>query len=581
MKKILIAILLVFGFLVTFGCQPSEPENTAVPTEPVPISSPTEEEMLPTQTEVPTDTPEPETVSGQVTKLDRQALPEDALVKVQLVDISLADAPAQVLGEQIIESAGAQVPFDYEITYEPVQIVDNHTYAVQARIENAEGVLLYINTQEYLVITRGNPTENVEVLVEPVSLSMQIEGDPAEYFGEPDFFDRLETGSNWTTFDNVCFTSEIEGGQYIMTGKLNINCWEVTWPEIEDFYMEVTVETTDTCPEGAGFGLFFKAPNSLEGYLFNLLCNGRYTFGTWDANTKTGTQIIPLAESPDSLPGPNQRNRIGVLVNGNTFAFYINGEFQQEAEDDTYPDAGRFGHTVRAGTGDELITVKFDNLAYWLLPEGGQVGPAPTSPVRTPTRFPDDPVLSLGDPDWRDGFNNADNWTEFDDSCFKSEIVDGKFEFTGKRNVTCWEVSHPRIEDFYLEVTAEITEQCPDNGSYGLIYRAPTSESGYIFRLTCEGNYTLIGWNAAVGDGATFIRETSSEQVNVGTGEFNRIGVLVDGALHTLYINGVEVAQAEEDTYVGEGFFGLVIRGGLGNTPTVVNYDDIQYWTLP
>ena len=95
-------------------------------------------------------------VSGTVTYRERIALPPSAVIKVQLVDVSRADAPAVVLGEQLIETAGKQVPFSFAIAYGTAGIDERMSYAVQARIE-AVGRLLFISDQRYAVITRGAP----------------------------------------------------------------------------------------------------------------------------------------------------------------------------------------------------------------------------------------------------------------------------------------------------------------------------------------------------------------------------------------------------------------------------------------
>jgi len=81
-------------------------------------------------------------------------------------DVSRADAKAVVLGEQVIEPEGKQVPFAFEIAYDPARIQANHTYAVQARIEDG-GQLRLISDQRYAVITRGAPT-TVEIVLKPV-----------------------------------------------------------------------------------------------------------------------------------------------------------------------------------------------------------------------------------------------------------------------------------------------------------------------------------------------------------------------------------------------------------------------------
>jgi putative lipoprotein len=107
-------------------------------------------------------------VSGTIVYRERIALPPDAVVQVQIQDVSLQDVAATVMGEQIITNPG-QVPIPYEVAYDPKKIQENHTYAVAARIEDGSGKLLFINTQSYPVITRGNPTKDVQVLVEMVA----------------------------------------------------------------------------------------------------------------------------------------------------------------------------------------------------------------------------------------------------------------------------------------------------------------------------------------------------------------------------------------------------------------------------
>lgn len=113
-------------------------------------------------------TPASATVTGSVTKLDRRALPPDAVVEVQLQDTSRQDVAAEVLSTFTIFLEGGQLPVDYELTYDPAAIQANHTYTVRARITDGSGSLLYTSTTVIPVITNGAPTENVEILVDPV-----------------------------------------------------------------------------------------------------------------------------------------------------------------------------------------------------------------------------------------------------------------------------------------------------------------------------------------------------------------------------------------------------------------------------
>jgi putative lipoprotein len=105
-------------------------------------------------------------VTGTITYLQRIALSPAAVIKVQLVDVSRADAPAIVISELVIYANGRQVPLEFEIDYGPAQIDQRHTYAVQARIE-VDGHLRFINDQHYAVITRGAPA-HVDMVLKAV-----------------------------------------------------------------------------------------------------------------------------------------------------------------------------------------------------------------------------------------------------------------------------------------------------------------------------------------------------------------------------------------------------------------------------
>jgi len=106
-------------------------------------------------------------LTGTVTYLQRIALPPDAVIDVQLQDVSLQDVPATVIAAERYVAAGRQVPFPFELTYDPAGIDPKHTYAIAARI-TVDGKLRWINTQRYPVLTGGAPVTDVEIIVESV-----------------------------------------------------------------------------------------------------------------------------------------------------------------------------------------------------------------------------------------------------------------------------------------------------------------------------------------------------------------------------------------------------------------------------
>jgi len=105
-------------------------------------------------------------VSGTVAYRERIAMPENAVLTMQLQDVSLADAPAKVIAEQKFTFAGHQVPLPFELHYDAAKIDPQHTYTLSARITVSEQ-LMFMNTTAYRVITQGNPMK-ADILLQMV-----------------------------------------------------------------------------------------------------------------------------------------------------------------------------------------------------------------------------------------------------------------------------------------------------------------------------------------------------------------------------------------------------------------------------
>ena len=103
-------------------------------------------------------------VTGTVTYRERIALDPAADIVVQLLDVSLMDAPSKVLAEQRIKANGKQVPFTYELKVDAARIDPRMRYAVSARITRGDQ-LLFINDTQYSVLTQGGATSADLVLV--------------------------------------------------------------------------------------------------------------------------------------------------------------------------------------------------------------------------------------------------------------------------------------------------------------------------------------------------------------------------------------------------------------------------------
>lgn len=116
-------------------------------------------------------------LSGEVLYRERIALPPNAVLSVQLADVSLADAPAAILGEQTVDPAG-QVPIKFEIRFDPSVVQTNMSYALQARITVDDKLWFIADTRHEVDPLTNDPQT---VLVKKVSGQAQADDVPAIY----------------------------------------------------------------------------------------------------------------------------------------------------------------------------------------------------------------------------------------------------------------------------------------------------------------------------------------------------------------------------------------------------------------
>lgn len=131
------------------------------------------------------------TISGTVTYLDRSALPPDATLEITVEDVSLADAPAKIVGRLVRMPAG-QVPIAFEVPYVASAIVPHHRYSLRARV-TVDGQLRYISTTHTPVLTMGGSTAGVAVQLQRVNAAAPGAQQP----GAPPRPDRTLVNTYW------------------------------------------------------------------------------------------------------------------------------------------------------------------------------------------------------------------------------------------------------------------------------------------------------------------------------------------------------------------------------------------------
>ncbi|WP_299691290.1 YbaY family lipoprotein [uncultured Vibrio sp.] len=140
MKKALILITSLVSFGLLVGCQATTGANAS-------------QEAVAQYTQV---------ISGTVAYRERIALPDNAVVTVTLEDVSLADAPSQVIATQEFTTDGKQVPFAFELGYDDDKINATHRYNLRATI-HVDGQLRFTTDTIRSVITDVENTQHVDL----------------------------------------------------------------------------------------------------------------------------------------------------------------------------------------------------------------------------------------------------------------------------------------------------------------------------------------------------------------------------------------------------------------------------------
>lgn len=143
MKKRIIPAILLAGSVILTGCEVAK-------------ETPTSAEQM-----------QMKSVTGTVAYRERILLPPNAVVTITLQDVSKQDVASEVVATQTFTTDGAQVPFDFELSYNMADIKPQDTYTVSARID-VDGELRFISDTRYAVITDSNHTQHAAIMLRGV-----------------------------------------------------------------------------------------------------------------------------------------------------------------------------------------------------------------------------------------------------------------------------------------------------------------------------------------------------------------------------------------------------------------------------
>jgi hypothetical protein len=214
--------------------------------------------------------------------------------------------------------------------------------------------------------TSGATTEPLAPSVE-ITPTATPDADPRSELGSSAWGAVFDDGTEtWFQFDNDQSKSELQDGKLVLTAKKanSFDAWTMSYPEMDDFYLEVVFTTGEQCAGKDRYGIFFRAPDNTQGYLYNIACDGSYQLRIWDG--EQFTDLINWTVDGHIAKGPDTTQRLGVWAEGDHLVLYVNGFQVGEARDSNFLD-GTFGVNI-AAVENAGFTVDVTEAKAWDIP---------------------------------------------------------------------------------------------------------------------------------------------------------------------------------------------------------------------
>ena len=225
------------------------------------------------------------TLSGEVVYQKPITLTKEAVVKIQLLDISKQNEKSKVIAEKIIKNPG-QMPIAFEIQYNPDDILPINKYSLKVYIvEN--GSLLFTSESMYPVINNGI-AEGVKLKVVSIDSKLKLETEGVN--------SRTQKFNLNTPSEITALMDEMQlvtGNWYMGEAKSNFQAYYA------GDELKLIIEQMDMGEYGSSeYRYYFK-----DGYLFYYEQNGKRT--------------APNSKRPDEADNVNvvmHFNKEGILV---------------------------------------------------------------------------------------------------------------------------------------------------------------------------------------------------------------------------------------------------------------------------
>lgn len=249
--------------------------------------------------------------------------------------------------------------------FSPTQI-PSATEVLSVTPTTAPTATLALPTATPQATVTASPTQQPSVAYTPPA------SDPTTKLGGADWSDAMDNGNNWPTGADQYTDVAFSDGMMRLTGLTTTDGWRMTYPELENFYLEVTFQVND-CKGTDRYGVITRVPvlNSPDrGYLFGFTCDGKYSLRRWNASVGAKGEMVNLIEWKSSTAintGSSQTNRMGLMAVGDRLILYANGQNIGEVKDSAF-SKGYFGIFVGARETEDF-TIRVDQVRTWFNPE--------------------------------------------------------------------------------------------------------------------------------------------------------------------------------------------------------------------
>ena len=444
----------------------------------------------------------------------------------------------------------------------------------------------------------------------PAATAGTTEEEPAEALaagGELLYSFTFTQANEWFVGEDAFVRAELIDEQYAITPLSGTAALFSNMVDVDDFYATVELYP-QTCPPNAIIGFAFRQEQPGSYHVFGVRCDG-----AWLAQ-KLPPDVPPfltgqLSEPIGTMAEREEPHTVAVLADGPEITIFWDGEELGTFEDDTFL-GGDLGFHLQPGTGDELLTVAFDNLEVWSAPPApaapnGAAAPAAGVGARPAVSAP----IPVGSVNYATDFENEANWLVGTTNFVDASIENGRYVLTSTNIVGTFWSSFLRISNFYAQY--EVTPvRCPGTAAFGLPFRVDRNSPGdfYVAIMQCDGNWRLSkvytetvlteaapeeseegeegeeGAEAAV----TEVRNVLGEALVSGSlgapltaGQSYTLGVLANGSQLVFYWNGQELGRAVDETHVS-GDIGFQVRPVFPTyDPITITIDYLRIWNLP